>query len=286
MEIIKRHIKVNFGGRRKTTDGVVIHSTGSAAATSQFRWFNNPKARASSHIHISVAGVIEEYVPSDLIAWCQGQGNARLLSIETQGDGKGPFSEAQLEAIAFVIAQWQMRYGFPLRLMQSSSKAEKGIGWHRLGVPPSRWVSGVGWLLKGNEKWSSAVGKICPGDARIAQMPEIVRRVTEISGQTPVGPVALPATPKPAPAKKPVATLRRGSTGQEVRKLQRGLNKVFPSYRYSVVVNYGKLLATDGIYGSATRAWVIEFQKRAGLVQDGICGPLTRAALAKYGVKI
>lgn len=66
------------------------------------------------------------------------------------------------------------------------------------------------------------------------------------------------------------ALLRLGSTGAAVRSLQDRLNRDYP--RYSQLV-------TDGMFGNATRAVVLEFQRRAGLVVDGIAGPATLARL-------
>lgn len=275
MKIIDRLITTNHGGRRARTDGVVLHSTGSRTATSQHGWFSNPKARASSHRHVADDGTVERYVPDHLIAWANGAGNARMLAIETQGDGTTGWTPAQVESIAQCIAEWHREFGFPLRLMTSSKKTERGIGWHRLGVPPSRWVSGIGWLVTGGERWSSDVGKVCPGDKRIAQMPDVLARAKAIVGdKTP--------TPSKVPAKKPVkaptvVVLTIGSSGSKVRKLQTGLNRVFPTYSRLVV---------DGHYGARTAAVVREFQRRAGLVADGVCGPLTQAALKRYGVSL
>lgn len=84
-------------------------------------------------------------------------------------------------------------------------------------------------------------------------------------------------TVNPAPAPNPAPRypiLEIGSTGTEVRKLQQNMNRVFPAYSKLVV---------DGIFGNATANVVKEFQRRAGLTPDGIVGPLTRAALARYG---
>lgn len=81
--------------------------------------------------------------------------------------------------------------------------------------------------------------------------------------------------PKPkAPAK---SALNRGDTGDRVRMLQRGMNETFPAY---------SKLATDSIFGAATEQVVREFQRRVGLVVDGIVGPATQAALAKHGIKL
>ena len=63
-------------------------------------------------------------------------------------------------------------------------------------------------------------------------------------------------------------TLRKGSKGDDVRELQRGLIKM----GFSV----GKWGA-DGDFGGATKTAVMEFQKKYGLVADGIFGPKSYA---------
>ena len=64
-------------------------------------------------------------------------------------------------------------------------------------------------------------------------------------------------------------TLRRGDDGAAVKELQTILNET---------VKYGGL-EVDGVYGRATMAAVRAFQGDNGLTPDGICGPLTWAAL-------
>lgn len=64
-------------------------------------------------------------------------------------------------------------------------------------------------------------------------------------------------------------TLRRGDEGAAVKELQTILN---------ATGKYGGL-EVDGIYGRATMAAVRAFQGDNGLTPDGICGPLTWAAL-------
>ena len=67
-----------------------------------------------------------------------------------------------------------------------------------------------------------------------------------------------------------VTTLRKGDKGQDVRVLQ---NKLL-ALGYDLP-KYG----ADGSYGAETTAAVMAFQADKGLVVDGICGPITQAAL-------
>ena len=67
--------------------------------------------------------------------------------------------------------------------------------------------------------------------------------------------------------REPTASIRLNSTGDGVRWLQHMLNQ------------HGYVLAEDGIAGNMTIGALLDFQKKNNLVVDGICGPLTRAAL-------
>ena len=74
-------------------------------------------------------------------------------------------------------------------------------------------------------------------------------------------------TPEPIPTPTQRPTLRHGSTGAYVRELQNRLNQ------------NGNKLVVDGIFGGQTESAVREYQKRKGLVVDGIVGPKTWAKL-------
>lgn len=63
-------------------------------------------------------------------------------------------------------------------------------------------------------------------------------------------------------------TLRRGSTGNDVKHLQKTLNGL----------GYGPL-AVDGILGPTTEAAVKKFQGNFNLTVDGIVGPRTWTSL-------
>lgn len=66
--------------------------------------------------------------------------------------------------------------------------------------------------------------------------------------------------------------LRRGSTGEDVRRLQQRLNEFG---------NYGLVL--DGIYGPLTEAAVRDFQAKTGIAADGIAGHIT---LTRMGLNL
>ena len=66
------------------------------------------------------------------------------------------------------------------------------------------------------------------------------------------------------------ATLRIGANGESVRTLQQCLNSTISA-----------ALAIDGAFGPRTEAAVIAFQRRFGLVPDGIVGPITWAELMR-----
>ena len=66
-------------------------------------------------------------------------------------------------------------------------------------------------------------------------------------------------------------TVRKGDKGAAVTALQESLVKL------------GYSIAVDGIFGAATQKAVKDFQKKKGLNADGVCGPLTWAALTAGG---
>lgn len=76
-------------------------------------------------------------------------------------------------------------------------------------------------------------------------------------------------SPTPAQVYPGAPPLSRGSTGEEVRRLQRVIAAWYPTLKLQV----------DGSFGPATEAAVKYLQSRAGLSTDGIVGPKTRAVL-------
>ena len=81
----------------------------------------------------------------------------------------------------------------------------------------------------------------------------------------------IPGTPDPAPGISSL-TLRKGSKGEPVREMQTLLLKAG-----EILPRYG----VDGSFGRETLIALKSFQRKNRLKQDGICGPLTWAALLK-----
>ncbi|WP_419704997.1 N-acetylmuramoyl-L-alanine amidase [Promicromonospora sp. NFX87] len=163
---------------------VILHLTASEA-TSQHGYFSNPANKACSNTHVARSGHIEQYIRGDRLSAADSYGSSRAFSIETQGaDANGRWTPEQCESIARIIAWAHQTYGIPLRLMTSSATGEHGIGWHRLGVNgnfPSMPNILAGRMQRGGgEVWSSAFGKVCPGDNRIKQIPAILDRAIAI----------------------------------------------------------------------------------------------------------
>ena len=183
-----RPISRNYTRRNTTKDCIILHSTGTNNAVSQYGWFNTPGAQASSHFHVAFDGTIEQYIDTDHFSWANSAANSRSVTIETQGNGYGPWTAAQIRSIVRII-QWvrSVHKGIPLRQMTSSAASQKGIGWHRLGCDGNFPSTGI---LRGRnqrgvgQKWTKHYGKICPGDDRIKQIPAIIRQANGHSTAT------------------------------------------------------------------------------------------------------
>ena len=73
--------------------------------------------------------------------------------------------------------------------------------------------------------------------------------------------------------------LKEGSKGEDVKKLQKALNKL------GYTDNKGNTLDEDGIFGSKTRQALKKFQSAMEIATDGILGPDTKAKFALKGYK-
>ncbi|PZF84150.1 peptidoglycan recognition protein family protein [Jiangella anatolica] len=157
--------------------GVCLHVAVSEGS-SLYSFFSG--AAVCSHFYVRKDGTVEQYVDTKYQAPANLYGNKSLISVETQGGVRNadsePWTAAQVESLAKICAWANQTHGIPLVQMPDSKPTTKGVGYHRLGVDPYR--------VDGGEKWSNAYGKVCPGAAKIKQVPAVIARARALAGET------------------------------------------------------------------------------------------------------
>lgn len=170
---ITKHQRTIVGPRR------LIFHTAVSNVSSLKGYFES--VSVCSHWYVQREGGIEQYVDTKYQAPANRDANPDSLSVESwdgygstwgQGDPVPPWTSEQVEANARIAAWSHIEHGIPLELIPDSKPGREGIGYHRLGIDP--------WRVAGGELWSSSYGKICPGPARIAQVPQIIERAREL----------------------------------------------------------------------------------------------------------
>lgn len=298
-----RPIGVNFTDRKRSrTDFIAIHSSASEAS-SLYGWFTNPRAGASSHLHLPYDGLkgLEQYIDLDKISWATGEGNGRSVSIEVAGVPSSkpnePFTDAQVDGLVEIVAFLARRYSIPLVAMKSSAAGERGVGWHRLGVDgnfPSLPSPLAGRRQRGGgERWSSARGKVCPGDARIEQIVGkggIIERAQALLDDDLNGkpddegkPTSKPGTGKPS------RIVVDGYWGPATtRRLQAVLGTPVDGVLSGQVQGPWNRNLRSASWASPSKARgslaIRALQRRVGVKADGLLGPVTiRAMQRRYG---
>jgi hypothetical protein len=129
------------GGPMAAVHGLSIHTTGGGGNRDDFgtaiygcvnTWNANYEASgfiASTHFAISWDGVIVQIVPTDRIAWAQGNpGDYNWISVEIDNDGSSKMSTTSLIA-ARMLFRWVCEtYGVPRRIAMGTLYAKKGDG--------------------------------------------------------------------------------------------------------------------------------------------------------------
>lgn len=204
--------------RMLSHDIVCIHTMVGSLAGTESWFFRDGYTGTESHFGTGGDGEIRQWVDTAHSADANYQGSRRVISIEnadhgaefskwnTSGDNVPPFTPAQIEANAQIIAWAHRTYGIPLRLISNTLPGQRGIGYHAQGVP------GNG-LVAGGVSWSTARGKVCPGRRRIAQIPQIITRAQQIvTGQTPVVPPSAQAAIQPVTRKDSTMIFKDGNS--------------------------------------------------------------------------
>jgi len=146
---------------------VILHSAVTpGGAKSLFGHFSKANVPLESHFYLRMDGTCEQYVDTAQRADANNKANAFAISIETEDNGRPdlePWTKAQLDALVALVDWCCTTHKIPRR--QAPTWNGGGIGYHTMFGAPSPWTPVV---------------KTCPGKARIAQFPDVVKRVVAL----------------------------------------------------------------------------------------------------------
>lgn len=200
------------------------------------------------------------YLFTEKVAWHAGKGeykgltdgNGYLIGIEAESDGgNGHWTPEQMDAYPKLVAS------ILAEINSDDTYTTRHGSW---ALPRGRKTDFAGW----------------PGGTD-AFWPKVYHWLGVYKG-SPAPPPPPPPGP-PAPVGEPwrgYPQLKRGATGDAVRKLQEFMTRQFAGYNK---------YAPNGIFGPATEAGMKEFQSRVGLGADGVVGPNTNRKLYENGYR-
>lgn len=211
-------------------------------AQSIYSIFKNSNA-ACSHFYVAKDGTVFQYIDTKYRSASDMNGNDSTISVETQGGVKNPdgepWTDAQLVSLAKLWAWARDTHKIKNQVAKGtqSSDDSSGLSWHRQGVQGNfadrKGILSISYK-PGGILYSKAFGKICPGDAKILQIPgiwetadgkswkEIGKGDVKPAGDT--KPAGKPSKPKPSVPDQSPSNTPNGST-------------VFPSNYADLTVN-------------------------------------------------
>lgn len=241
-----------------------------------YTMFSNSNS-ACSHFYVAKDGTVEQYIDTKYRSASDYHGNDSTISVETQGGVRNPegepWTQEQFDALV-ELWKWAMdthKIKNQVAINTQTNENSSGLSWHRLGVEGN--FSGRKGILAtsykpGGIRYSLARGKICPGDAKILQIPKIWEQANTDKVK--------PTTPsKPKPVEKPVSKPKPSTPSKPVKsdpKIKSVQEKLRLTGDYKGII--------DGINGSMTKNAVKAYQRRqkiGKLVADGVWGLITEA---------
>lgn len=137
---------------------------------------------ACSHFYVNKAGGVEQLIDTKYRSAADRDGNDSTISAETEGGRSSDpdaelFTAAQMVALAELWAWVRDEHDIMNKIATSTNTnvESAGLSWHRLGIQGN--FAGRPGLAsqsyEGGILYSSARGKLCPGDAKINQIPKI-----------------------------------------------------------------------------------------------------------------
>lgn len=152
---------------------------------------------SAAHFSTNAIGKIWQHRDTARQSAANYQGNSHIIAIENEDRGPAfgnwdindghdvpGFTAAQIESIAQICAWANKTHGIPLVQCPDSKPGSRGIAYHRQGISSPNNYAGYAYpgRVAGGEIWSTASGKVCPGDRRISQIPKIIERARQIVG--------------------------------------------------------------------------------------------------------
>lgn len=241
----KQAKKISYGAERslKSVTWICFHYTGNAEDTakgnaSYFSRYGDGNTRnAGAHYFIDQQGVIYQTIRLNYTAWAVG-------GFVTKAHGA-----------ASLYGKCTNSNSVSIELCDCATKD-----------PSAAMIASVKQVIK-------AIRKQCPNATKTARHWDCSGKKcpARMTGDTEAGRNRwadfLKAIGEDSPT-YPTITLKYGMTGEQVKRLQKCLNKTIKAG-----------LAVDGSFGAKTLAAVKKFQKKYGLEVDGIAGPITRAKI-------
>lgn len=250
---------VSYGGTRSLDKikYIVIHYTGNDSRTdtakAECNYFKNGNTRyAGAHYFVDQYGTVLQSIALNRIAWSVG-------GFFTQEDGAGKYYKKCLNANSVSIEMCDCASRDPSTKMITAIRDL--VKYIQSQCPNAKTII---------RHWD-VNGKSCPARMAGTTNSRWTTFKALITGKS-------VASAKTAATKKsveyPTTTLKYGSKGEQVKKLQKCLNKIMKSS-----------LEIDGSFGAATLKEVKAFQKKYKLEVDGIAGPKTRAKIKELVAK-
>ena len=143
----------------------------------------------AAHFSVRANGVIQQSRDTKYRSGANLDGNHRVIAIENEdhgdlfpnwtGSNVPSLTEAQVEANAKILRWAHETHGIPLQLCPDSRPTSRGLAYHRQGIDGNFGGLAFPGRVEGGEVWTEHFGKVCPGDRRIAQLPDILRLAKE-----------------------------------------------------------------------------------------------------------
>ncbi|MGW7359312.1 peptidoglycan recognition protein family protein [Streptomyces sp. NPDC054802] len=284
-------------GRSASINKVVVHVTQGSYAGA-ISWFQNPSSNVSAHYVIrSSDGEITQMVRNRDTAWHARSANSSSLGIEHEGwvDNPSWFTDTMYRSSAALTKHLCDTYGIPKDRAHVTGHNELPDNDHTDPGPHWNWtyymqlVGGTSGSVDGISFSSYPTLTSGATGAHVKALQTLLKAQSfdpgAVDGQ--FGPATLSAVKAFQTSRKLAAdgtvgpktwtallsagdrpTLRQGSTGEAVKRLQRALTAAL-----------GKTVTIDGSFGPGTDSAVRSYQSSRGLVADGIVGTGTWTAL-------